>query len=241
MHKKIVLIFGLTLSFLPGANALPDDDITPTAPDQAALTSPPAEERKDPELYYKAGCQLLSQKKYQAALDMFNKVLELNPRDYAASYKKALVYQLTGYDKFAARRYLEILKYRPDMDEARINLAALHHKHKHYSGAEEQYNAVIAHNFYSFEAHYNLANVLLDQKKHEAALKEYKLCLKLQPANAQVHNNMGVIFLQKNYAEDALQEFKRAAKLSPTNKTFTSNISVAQKVLKDKAKQPITM
>lgn len=217
------------------------EDELPQPPDPAALTSPAAPPKKDPQVYYTEGCKMLSQKKYQAALDQFNKALELNPRYYEASHKKALVYQLTGYDKFAARRYQEILNYRPDMDESRVNLAALHHKHKHYAGAEEQYRAVIDHNFYSFEAHYNLANVLLDQKKYEQALKEYKMCLKLEPNNAQVHNNLGVIFLQKNYPEDALQEFKRAARLAPSNNLFSSNITIAQKTLKNKAKKAVTM
>lgn len=186
----------------------------------------------DPVAYYDRGCELLKQNKLQEALLYFSKALELNPRYYDASYKKALVYQLTGYDKFAARRYQEILKYRPDMDLARINLAALHHKHKHYKGAEEQLKLVVAHNYYCFEAHFNLANVYLDQQKAEDAIKEYKTCLKLQPHNALVHNNMGVIFLQKKYVDEAVHEFRKAANLEPANKTFSGNLVLAQKMLK---------
>lgn len=212
--------------------AQPTPDIVPT------LLGP---KLHDPMAYYNRGCELLKANRLQDALNHFNKALELNPKMYEASYKKALIYQLTGYDKFAARRYQEILKYRPDMDLARINLATLHHKHKHYKGAEEQLKLVINRNYYNFEAHYNLANVYLDQQKPEDAVKEYKLCLKLQPKNGHVHNNMGVIFLQKKYVDEAVQEFRKAAALEPANKTFSTNLVMAQKILNKKKSGDVTM
>lgn len=196
---------------------------------------------KDPQVFYETGCRYLTIKKYQSALDSFNKALELNPRFYEASYKKALVYQLTGYDKYAARRYQDILNHRPDMDEARINLAALHRKHKHYSGAEEQLQMVLVHKFTSFEAHYNLANVYVEDNKPEEALKEYKICLKMKPTNPMVHNNLGVLFLQKNYPEEALQEFHKAAQLDPRNPTFAANITATQKMIAEKKNKGLTM
>lgn len=198
-------------------------------------------ENCDPLVFYQAGCRAIKQKKYQLALEAFNRALELNPRYYEASYRKALVYQLTGYDKYAARRYQDVLKYRPDMDEARINLAALHRKHKHYTGAEEQLRSVLQHNFASFEAHYNLANVLVEAGKPEEALKEYKTCLKMKPNNPMVHNNLGVLFLERNYPEEALQEFRRANQIDPKNATFISNVGTAQKLIAQKKNKGLTM
>jgi Tfp pilus assembly protein PilF len=185
----------------------------------------------DPLLYYQAGLRFMKEKKYQLSLEAFNKALEINPRYYEASYRKALVFQLTGYDKYAARRYQDVLKYRPDMDEARINLAELHRKHKHLSGAEEQLEAVIQHNWASFEAHYNLANVLVEDNKMEDALKQYKFCLKMKPNNANLHNNLGVLFLQKNYPDEALQEFRKAAQLAPKNQMFQTNMTTAARLV----------
>lgn len=195
----------------------------------------------DPQVYYQDGLSFMRQKKYQQALDAFSKALELNPKYYEASYRKALVYQLTGYDKYAARRYQDVIRHKPDMIEARINLAALHRKHKHYSGAEEQLQAVIQQNYYSFVGHYNLANVLVEAGRPEEALKEYKICLKLKPKNHMVHNNMGVLFLQKSYPEEALQEFRKASQLAPGNTTYTANIKTAQKLIAEKKAKGLTM
>jgi Tfp pilus assembly protein PilF len=197
--------------------------------------------KTDPLLYYQAGLKFIKDKKYQLALDAFNKALEINPRLYEASYGKGRVYQLTGYDKFAARRFQDVLKYRPDMDEVRMNLASLHRKHKHYSGAEAELEAVIQRRPLAFEAHYNLANVLVEDNKMEQALKEYKLCLKLRPNNANLHNNMGVLFLQKNYPDEALQEFRKAAQLAPKNQMFRSNINAASKLIAEKKNKGASM
>jgi superkiller protein 3 len=198
-------------------------------------------EHVDPLVYYQAGVRFMKLKKYQLALDSFSKALELNPKYYEASYRKAQVYQLTGYDKYAARRYQDVLKFRPDMDEARFNLAALHRKHKHYTGAEEQLEAVIQHNWASFEAHYNLANVYVEDNKFEDALKEYKFCLKMRPNNPNLHNNLGVLFLQKNYPDEALQEFRKASALSPRNQMFLTNITTASKQIAAKKAKGLQM
>lgn len=233
-----------TASKVRSADKHPTDDIERTEPAQPTPDIVPTLMGKkvgDPIAHYNRGCELLKANRFQDALNDFNKALELNPKYYEASYKKALIYQLTGYDKFAARRYQDILKYRPDMDLARINLATLHHKHKHYKGAEEQLKLVVNRNYYSFEAHYNLANVYLDQQKPEDAIKEYKVCLKLQPTNAHVHNNMGVIFLQKKYVDEAVQEFRKAANLEPANKTFSTNLVLAQKMLNKRKSGDVTM
>ena len=195
----------------------------------------------DPQSQYEEGCMYLKMKQYQKALECFNRALELRPKFHEASFKKGMVYQLAGYDKFAARRYQDVLRYRPDMDQARINLAALHRKHKHYVGAEEQYRAVIQRNYFCFEAHYNLANVLIDMKRPEEAMKEYKVCQKLKPNSAQVHNNIGVLFLQKNYPEEALQQFKKAAALSPQNATYTANVKSTVKLIAEKKAKGATM
>lgn len=190
----------------------------------------------DPSSPYREGIRFLKSQKYQEALDKFNECLKISPNYYDAWYGKALVYQLTGFDKFAARRYMELLKRRPDMDQARINLASLHRKHQNYEGAEDEYRLVIEHYFYNFAAHYNLANTLLEQKKFEEALKEYKVCLKLKPNNPMVHNNIGVIYLEKNYPDIARQEFQQASALEPANTMFQKNLNLAKQKIAEKQK-----
>lgn len=201
----------------------------------------PTEEVDDPAYFIKRSQSFAARKDFQSALNYVDKALELQPQNWQASYQKALVYQLAGYDAAAARRYLQIIARRPDMLEARISMGMLYRKHGNLDLAAKEYQACIDEKFYCFPAHFNLANVLTDQNKLEEALKEYKVCLKLQPNNALVHNNMGVIFQKRQYLEEAADEFRKAAHLDPANKLYSENLQNVRSQLGQRAPKNVTM
>lgn len=196
----------------------------------------PNEPTRDPLFFYEKGAAFLKDLKYQDALNYTNKALELNPNFWEAWYQKGLIFQLSGHDALAARRYLALIERKPEMIEPHIAMGSLYRKHGDFTLAENEYRKVINLNVYNFAAHYNLANLLMDQKRMEEALKEYRVCLKLKPANAEVHNNVGVIYQEKRYYEDAIEEFKRASTLEPANDIFHKNYTEAKLKL---AKKPI--
>lgn len=188
----------------------------------------------DPEFFYKRAQMYLRNKDLQSALNYINKALELNPDYWAAWYQKAMIYQLSGHDAAAARRYLELAKRRPDMLEVHIALGMLYRKHQNYEQAEDEYKLAIELNAKNFAAHYNYANVLLEQQKLEDALKEYKVCLKLHPTNAMVHNNVGVIYEKRSFLEEAAEEYTRASHLDPANQKFAQNLTEVKHKLANK-------
>lgn len=201
----------------------------------------PTEAIEDPEYFCSRAQEFLHNGDYQSALNYINKSVELNPQYWNGWYQKALIYQNTGYEAAAARRYIWLLERKPEMVEARVALGMLYRKHKNYTLAEKEYKKAIEANYYCFPAHYNLANVLMEQDRMEVALKEYKVCLKLKPNNALVHNNMGVIYQKRNYLEDAVQEFKLAQKLDPKNKIYADNLTAVREKLSAKAKKDVAM
>ena len=196
----------------------------------------PNEPTTDPTFFYEKASALLKDGRYQDALNYVNKALELKPSYWEAWYQKGLLFQLTGHDGLAARRYLALIERKPEMIEPHIAMGSLYRKHGDFALAEKEYRKVIDLNVYNFAAHYNLANLLMDQKRMEEALKEYRVCLKLKPLNAEVHNNVGVIYQEKRYYEDAIEEFKRASTLEPANEIFHKNYTAAKmKLVKNPA------
>ena len=175
----------------------------------------PHEDILDPEYFYKRASAFAQDGDYQSALNYVNRALTLNPNFWAASYEKGLIYQLSGYDAAAARRYISLLEHKPDLLAARVALGMLYRKHGNRSLAESEYRTAIDMNARFFPAHYNLANLWMDAGEMEPALKEYKVCLKLQPDNAHVHNNLGVIYQKRNFLEEAIAEFTAALALGP--------------------------
>lgn len=188
----------------------------------------------DPRKHYLIAKDLLAQKQYKACLHEVNKALALNPHYWEAMYVGCLSLQLQERNDEAIRKYRRLVRFKPDMAEAHINLGVLLKKTGQLDEAETAYRKAIEINFYKVDPHYNLANLLIEKGDLEGALGELKACVKLAPRNAWVHNNLGVIYQKRNYLEEAAEEFKQALKLEPANRTFEHNLQSVQSLMKKK-------
>ncbi len=191
-------------------------------------------ESVDPRRHYLLAKDLLHQKQYKACLTEVNKALALNPHYWDAMYVGCLSLQLQERNDEAIRKYRKLVKYKPDMTEAHVNLGVLLKKTGELDEAESEYKKAIEINYYKVDPHYNLANLLIEKGDLEGALGELKACVKLAPRNAWVHNNLGVIYQKRNYLEEAEEQFKKAIKLEPANRTFEQNLKSVQAQLKKK-------
>jgi Flp pilus assembly protein TadD len=188
----------------------------------------PHEPLTDPEYFFTKAQAYVQEGDFQSALNYVNQALALNQTYWAAAYEKGLIYQLSGYDAAAARRYINLLEHKPDFLAARVALGMLYRKHGNGRLAESEYRKAIELNYRFFPAHFNLGNLFLEQGQLESALKEYKVCLKLQPDNAHVHNNLGVIYQKRNYMEEAITQFTSASHLDPASEVFATNLTNAR-------------
>jgi Flp pilus assembly protein TadD len=188
----------------------------------------------DPRRHYMIAKDLLAQKQYKACLTEVNKALALNPHYWDAMYVGCLSLQMQERNEEAIRKYRRLVKFKPDMIEAHVNLGVLLKKTGHLDEAESEYKKAIEINFYKVDPHYNLANLLIEKGDLEGALQELKACVKLAPRNAWVHNNLGVIYQKRNYLEEAEEEFKKAIKLEPANRTFAQNLNSVKSMMKKK-------
>lgn len=186
----------------------------------------------DPRKHYLLAKELLSQKQYKACLHEVNKALALNPHYWDAMYVGCLSLQLQERNEEAIRKYRRLVRFKPDMAEAHVNLGVLLKKTGQLDEAETAYRKAIEINFYKVDPHYNLANLLIEKGDLEGALGELKACVKLAPRNAWVHNNLGVIYQKRNYLEEAAEEFRKALKLEPANRTFEKNLQSVQSLMK---------
>lgn len=193
-----------------------------------------ADSSVDPHRHYMLAKDLLHQKQYKACLTEVNKALALNPHYWDAMYVGCLSLQMQERNEEAIRKYRKLVKYKPEMTEAHVNLGVLLKKTGALDEAEAEYRKAIEINFYKVDPHYNLANLLVEKGDLEGALGELKACVKLSPRNAWVHNNLGVIYQKRNYLEEAEEQFKKALKLEPANRTFEQNLKSVQAQLKKK-------
>ena len=68
------------------------------------------------------GMKALEEQRYDAAIQSFTKVLEADPKDYAAHFHIGLAQSLLNRDAEAVTSYKKVLELKPGLYEAQLNL-----------------------------------------------------------------------------------------------------------------------
>lgn len=96
------------------------------------------------------------QKKYELALEEYERALENTPEDKAMELKISELYGYTGKEDEAIGRLMNLLKQQPDYYEASIVLADILNNKKEYKEAAQIYINAIKYKPYDYELYYNL-------------------------------------------------------------------------------------
>lgn len=96
------------------------------------------------------------QKKYELALEEYERALENMPEDKAMELKISELYGYTGREDEAIGRLMNLLKQQPDYYEASIVLADILNNKKEYKEAAQIYINAIRYKPYDYELYYNL-------------------------------------------------------------------------------------
>jgi Tfp pilus assembly protein PilF len=72
--------------------------------------------------YTAEGMKALEEQRYEAAIQSFTKVLEADPKDYAAHFHVGLAQSLLNRDAEAITSYKKVLELKPGLYEAQLNL-----------------------------------------------------------------------------------------------------------------------
>ena len=110
------------------------------------------------------------QKKYELALEEYERALENTPEDKAMELKISELYGYTGKEDEAIGRLMNLLKQQPDYYEASIVLADILNNKKEYKEAAQIYINAIRYKPYDYELYYNLGmtfTMLNDFAKNE--------------------------------------------------------------------------
>jgi tetratricopeptide (TPR) repeat protein len=168
----------IVLAMLPFTSRAVSRQIPDQAPAAPAATRPaPAEPGlpTDPE---KRGDLLMTQKRYQAAIEAFN----LAPRGSAVVWNKTgIAYQLMLNLDGATRCYRQSLKLDPNDAHVLNNMGTVYDAEKDYRNAERQYRKALKIDPRNAVIYKNLGTALLAEHKYEKGSEAYKTALALDP------------------------------------------------------------
>jgi len=141
-------------------------------------------------------------------------------------WNQATALQRAGRVAEAAAVYRQFIALRPDVVEARVNLANLLTAAGAHADAEGAYREALGLRGDLPEARFGLANVLRAQGKMEEAATAYRAVLALSPANPAVLYNLGSTLQMLGRADEAFTAFSRAVAAKPDFAQAHNNLGI---------------
>ncbi len=155
------------------------------------------------------------EKRYDKALEVLNRAVELEPRNFLAYLNRGNVYKALkkyqkAYEDYEMVRHLE-----PAYAPAYYNFGNLMFEQRRYVEAEMLYNSAIGWLPQYAAAYFGKANALKAQKKYDEALKFYERALHFKGPEAEIYNNIANTYKETRRFDEAVQYYSKAIRLKP--------------------------
>jgi tetratricopeptide (TPR) repeat protein len=169
-----------------------------------------------------------SSARFADAATLYRATLQTNPTSwFAHSNLGALLLSSDGgHPSEAIPHFIEALRLKPDLVEARYNLGVALQRTGDDAGAARELEMVLQLNPDHPKASLNLAEALRAVGRLHEAESTLRNTLSLSES-AATRNNLGMILAQRGNTEEAITEFRRALVLAPDLTGGRTNLSLA--------------
>ncbi|MFU8797358.1 MAG: tetratricopeptide repeat protein, partial [Gammaproteobacteria bacterium] len=164
---------------------------------------------------FNVGNQYLIKEEYTKAIEVFQRVLEIEPFCKEAHNNLGVAYLRLGHTQEAIRSFSNVLRLDETHEEARHNLAAVLLQEGRYREASRQYEEIVKFRPDDLDACYNLGVALMPQGRLEQAKLCFERVLKIQPDYCDAHINLAAVFVKLEQHEAAVRHYHTVLKLQP--------------------------
>ena len=225
--KAYAIIFLITLFFFVltwvQASVWHDSD---TLWDQAIKTQP------SNKAYSNRASLLRSEKKYELALDYFNKAIQLSVIDYESYNNRGNIYFDLKKSDLALNDYRKAISLKPDYYNAMDNMGAQFAILGQYDSALKYESQALLLNPDHKPAYSNRALIYMKLNENEKAIKDWTKYLQFDPNAADVYNIIGSCYQAMRKYKEALISTNKAISLNP-DPVFYLNRAYSYYGLKD--------
>lgn len=152
---------------------------------------------------------------YPAAMEAFEKVIELTPDSSDAHYNLGGVYRETGDDAKAMELFVKAAELDPRFYEAYVAMAELYSAERRWAETIEALKKAVEIRADSVEVLYSLGGAAMNATDMETAQEAFGKLLALDPAHAAGHYQMGMIFVNKGEKASAITHLEKYLELEP--------------------------
>jgi len=163
------------------------------------------------------GVVMTKRRRYDEALELYNKALELNPNDAGFRINLALTYHLQGRGADAEQVYREAVRINRDFAGTLDFLDG---------GSATGPARVDPLQRIASEKAYDDGAAFLRLKRDERAIEQFDRALSLNPENADALNGKGVIATRKRDYDAAIDAYRKAVAIDPNNAGYQANLAI---------------
>ena len=161
------------------------------------------------------GLAYMGIKKYDLALEEFNKTLAINPQYYLAYYNAGVIYQLQGDLERARWAYEESLKISPGYFRSYYNAGIVYKKIGALDKAIASYEKAIALDPRHPFVYNNLGVVLIDKGELKKAEAVFIRAIGINPRYEKAYYNLGNVYFRAKEYGRAAEAYKAAVRIRP--------------------------
>ena len=177
-------------------------------------------------------------KNLDLAIESFNKVLEINPKDATAYFNIGTIFLEKGEFGLAIKNYQKCLAINSNHAEAHDNMGSALKSQGNLTSAIEQFEQAIHLRPNFAQAHYNLG-VALQAKGHlSESIKSYKKACEIKPDYFKSYHGIGNALKEQGKVGAAIDSYKQAIKIKPDYADAYNHMGLA---LMDKGDLEIAM
>lgn len=169
----------------------------------------------EPPLLMALAQSCLSSKQYQCVLDVYRKILAINPNSAEADVLAGEAYDELKNDAGALEQFQAAVKADPKLPNVHFGYGYLLWKANRYSDAEEEFKAELANNPENPLALAYLGDIAIKLNHPDHAMPNLERAARLLPSLAIAHLDLGIGYEGAGHKSDALRELKRAESLTP--------------------------
>ena len=176
---------------------------------------------------------------FALAAELFQRVVQLEPKHKSAWNGLGGAYQLLGQNDKAIAAFQKQIEINPYDEYAYNNLGLVYEQQQRYDDAAKQFQKQIEINPLDQRAHASLGELYLRQRKFADAVPELEKAVDIAPDNPVLRISLGQAYIATRQTDKGMAAFEKAISLSPTPLVW-NNISYAlaeQNVQLDRAAQ----
>jgi tetratricopeptide (TPR) repeat protein len=161
------------------------------------------------------GLKALEARQYQAALDHFLKVIDADPKDYAAHFNYAFAASQLDRDADAISHYRTVLELKPGVYEAELNLGILLVRQKQYKDAVAPLRSAAEKKPKELRPSFYLAEALFNANEFAEAERYYKAATEADPKFSPAWVGLARMKARQGRLEEAAPDYRKASEADP--------------------------